>query len=240
MSHHQKPRLPSQHHFVNPYQAVDSFTDHFDHYSALVNRYGGRSVPQGKRRSRTPASGVAVELPANLRSFSPPGVRESLTSMNKLPESMRSSINFEDNILPSSPMRKSPAADAISYASMSMAGEESASTISRGTWKTSSLVRPSGPTGVQTLKRKPSIQTSTLRAAQPAMSREEVSALSHAQREHLRTEADLAERMKHNPFLYLVNPRFRDWLYRKRLYILVLLMNIAFFSLFYKLYQPFG
>jgi hypothetical protein len=240
MSHHQQPRLPPQHHFVNPYQAGDSFTDHFDHYSALVNRYGGRSVPQGKRKSRTPASGVAMQLPANLRSFSPP-VRE-LTSVNQLPESMRSSINFEDNILSSSPRRQSPntAADAISYTSMSMAGDESASTISRGTWKTSSLVRPSGPTGVQTLKRKPSIQTSTLRAAQPAMSREEASSLSHAQREHLRTEADLAERIKHNPFLYLVNPRFRDWLYRKRLYILVLLVNIAFFSLFYKLYQPFG
>lgn len=116
----------------------------------------------------------------------------------------------------------------------------------RGAWRTSSLARPSpGPSRVLSgggggggggLRRKPSVQPTTIPLPGPVISREEASILSHQQREMLRSEAEMAERLRSNPLLYFVSPRFKEWLNRKKLTILVLLINISLAILFYQLF----
>ena len=236
--HHHHQRHPQE---GQAYQSQsDSFSDHFDHYSALVNRYAQSArqsapqsasqsaslVPAGKRRSRTPVTSLS---PSRILSSSPTTtLRDSLISVNQgirpnVPDSVRGSINLETS-------------DVISYGSMSFAGGEE-TPMSRGSWRTTSLIRPSvGPTGVQALRRKPSVQASTLKQAVPAMSREEAAALSHAQREHLRAEADMNERLRRNPFLYIVNPHFIAWLNRQKLVIFVIFINISLAVAFYHLF----
>lgn len=63
------------------------------------------------------------------------------------------------------------------------------------------------------------------------MSREEVAALSHAQREQKRLEAELAERRARRPFLHLYL-NVKDFLSEKRLVLSVLLINMMLFKLF--------
>ena len=234
--HQRQPSIHHHHHHHGHHQQSDSFSDHFDHYSALVNRYAQTTKPStAKRRSRTPVMSVS---PTTIRSNSP-GVRDSLASVGRpgVPDSLRGSVNFETGSLLSG-QRLHPtnlASDAISYGSMSFVGGED--TPTRGSWRTSSLIRPAvGPTGVQALRRKPSVQTSTLKQAVPAMSREEASALSHAQREHVRNEADMQDRLRRNPFLYLVNPRFTGWLNRQKLVIFIVVINLSIAAVFYHLF----
>lgn len=59
-----------------------------------------------------------------------------------------------------------------------------------------------------TLQRKKSLPD-VQQAAQPAMSREEVSALGSARREEVRRQRDESERYKANPLLYLVSPQVK-------------------------------
>jgi junctophilin len=112
-------------------------------------------------------------------------------------------------------------------------------------WRTASLYRPtpvqastsgasSGSTGG--LKRKPSLQTNVVKQVnKPIMSREEVSDLSHQRREQQRMEVEMRERLARNPFLYLMNPQFKDWLSRQQLVVLVIVINLALAILFFKL-----
>ena len=88
------------------------------------------------------------------------------------------------------------------------------------------------------LKRKPSVQHQIFQQTEPAIPREQASALSHQQREYLRSEAEMAEKLKSNPFLYLVNPRFKEWLSRQKLIILIIVINIALAYLFYQIMYP--
>ena len=87
------------------------------------------------------------------------------------------------------------------------------------------------------LKRKPSLQSisSKTTTKEPTMSREEISVLSHATRESRRQEAEMAEKLAHNPLLYFVDPRFKDWLNRQQIIIAVILINITLAIIFFKL-----
>lgn len=126
------------------------------------------------------------------------------------------------------------ASDAISYSSLV---DDTVSSASRGSWRTSSLIKPSGASAVSGLRRKPSVQPSVLsKATAPAMSRETVSALSHRQREANRAALEFNERLRHNPFLYITSPSFREWLIRKRLILLVLIVNVSIAIVFYQLF----
>ncbi|KAI1290432.1 Junctophilin-3 [Halotydeus destructor] len=129
--------------------------------------------------------------------------------------------------------------DAMSITSSMLDGSDCPTPL-RQQQRTASLYRPAaaggaGGAGGAALRRKPSVQPGLFKAPAPAMSREEVSAMSHAQREHNRQEADLAERLSRNPFLYLVTPRFKDWLSRQQLIILVLVINTGLAILFFQL-----
>lgn len=63
------------------------------------------------------------------------------------------------------------------------------------------------------------------------MTREEVAALSHAQREQKRLEAELAEKRAEKPLLYLYLS-LKDFIHRQKLLISVLVINIFLFKLF--------
>lgn len=61
-----------------------------------------------------------------------------------------------------------------------------------------------------TLQRKKSLpDVQQIPLTQPAMSREEVSALGSARREAVRRQYDESERLKANPLLYLVSPQVK-------------------------------
>lgn len=62
-------------------------------------------------------------------------------------------------------------------------------------------------TTLQRKKSLPDVQQAPL--SQPAMSREEVSALGSARREAVRRQYDESERLKANPLLYLVSPQVK-------------------------------
>ncbi|XP_055848889.1 junctophilin-1 [Episyrphus balteatus] len=87
-----------------------------------------------------------------------------------------------------------------------------------------------------TLQRKKSLPDfQELPRATEAMSREEVSALGSARREAVRRQIEMNERLKANPFLYLVSPQVKDWFSRQQLVILVLFANIALGIMFFKM-----
>ncbi|CAG2161960.1 unnamed protein product [Oppiella nova] len=116
-------------------------------------------------------------------------------------------------------------------------------------WRTASLYRPtaaqnhnqSGGAGTSSgttggLKRKPSLQPNVVKQVnKPIMTREEVSVLSHNRREQQRIELEMKEKLSRNPFLYLMNPQFTNWLSRQQLVMLVLVINISLAILFFKL-----
>lgn len=183
-----------------------------------------------------PAPSVSSNSPASVRGYA---------TEHQSPDSGVGSLNLDDGLLMMQRRRDTGASsstlmpDAFSINSMSM---DECPTPGRQQLRTASLYRPGvvpGPAGGGGggggLRRKPSIQPAIFKQPTPAMTREEVSALSHAQREHVRNEAEMAERLARNPFLYLVNPRFKDWLSRQQLIILVILINVSLAILFYKL-----
>lgn len=109
--------------------------------------------------------------------------------------------------------------------------------------RTASLYRPGTvqiPGGVPSsssagngFKRKPSLQANPAKVInKPIMSREEASYLSHQQREHRRQEQEYFDRRARNPFLYVWNPNFINWLNRQKLVILVFLINVTIAYLF--------
>lgn len=108
--------------------------------------------------------------------------------------------------------------------------------------RTASLYRPgavqlpvpsSGSGGGGGLKRKPSLQVNPAKVInKPIMSREEASYLSHQQREQRRQEQEYHDRRARNPFLYVWNPNFINWLNRQKLVIVVFLINITIAYLF--------
>lgn len=126
------------------------------------------------------------------------------------------------------------------------------SSTQRRNWRTASLYRPGTEHAQQAkaatenpalLKRKPSLQLlgsrhgaaggSTASGTSPVLSREEVSALSSAEREHRRREAELAEKLARNPFLYFVNAHFRNWLAEQQLVLFVMAANLSLVLVFY-------
>ncbi|KAF8788559.1 Junctophilin-1 like protein [Argiope bruennichi] len=59
------------------------------------------------------------------------------------------------------------------------------------------------------------------------LSRETIAILSSQRREAIRRQEEQAERLRANPFLYLVSPEVWDWLSSQQLTILVLVVNVA-------------
>jgi hypothetical protein len=68
------------------------------------------------------------------------------------------------------------------------------------------------------------------------MSREQVSVMSSAEREHRRKEAELAQRLSKNPFIYFLQPKFRDWLHEQQLILVVLGINLVVVMICYQLF----
>ncbi|GIZ00706.1 uncharacterized protein CEXT_138831 [Caerostris extrusa] len=66
------------------------------------------------------------------------------------------------------------------------------------------------------------------------MSRETIAILSSQRREAIRRQEEQAERLRANPFLYLVSPEVWDWLSSQQLTILVVVVNLALGFLFFK------
>ena len=82
------------------------------------------------------------------------------------------------------------------------------------------------------LSRKPSLQVKyDPQALGGIMSREEVAALSHAQREQRRLESELAERKRSNPILYFILTA-KEIIYRQKLGLIVLMVNMVLFFIF--------
>merc|ERR1712244_98459 len=67
------------------------------------------------------------------------------------------------------------------------------------------------------------------------MTREEISVLSTQRRETMRRQLDEIERYKSNPLLYIMNPRMKDWIYRQRLMLFILFLNLSLAIMFFKL-----
>jgi len=67
------------------------------------------------------------------------------------------------------------------------------------------------------------------------MTREEISVLSTQRRETMRRQLDEIERYKSNPLLYILNPRMKDWIYRQRLMLFILFLNLSLAIMFFKL-----
>jgi len=113
--------------------------------------------------------------------------------------------------------------------------------------RTASLYRPqAGPSsgasggggggGGGGLKRKPSLQANVSKQVnKPVMSREEVSVLSHQQRETRRVEQEYRERLSRNPLLYLWSPSLIAWLNRQKIAILVFFINVFIAYLFVRM-----
>ncbi|CAL1290189.1 unnamed protein product [Larinioides sclopetarius] len=66
------------------------------------------------------------------------------------------------------------------------------------------------------------------------LTRETIAILSSQRREAIRRQEEQAERLRANPFLYLVSPEVWDWLSSQQLTILVLVVNVALGFLFFK------
>ncbi|CAG2109935.1 unnamed protein product [Medioppia subpectinata] len=215
-------QLPHQHHYqTNPSNDTfgQTFSDHFDQYRTLVSKYSNiqRQQPLDhleeclNRRTGATASINTVSTTPNVLSRSPIGSQ------------FGSEDTFDESTQPKH-------------------------------WRTASLYRPTaaqnhnqslgggggggvGGVGTSTgLKRKPSLQPNVVKQVnKPVMSREEVSVLSHNRREQQRIELEMKEKLSRNPFLYLMNPQFTNWLSRQQLVMLVLVINISLALLFFKL-----
>jgi len=92
-----------------------------------------------------------------------------------------------------------------------------------------------------TLQRKKSlpdvhaIDVTTKAQGSKAMTREEISVLSSARREAVRRQLEEIERYKTNPFLYILNPRVKEWISRQKLMLLILFINLSLAIMFFKL-----
>ncbi|RWS17269.1 MORN repeat containing protein-like protein [Dinothrombium tinctorium] len=239
-THSPQTYQPHPKEFNSSYQSSqEPFADHFDHYQKLVLRYANphkfdRQTPVRKQRLN---SHGYQNKPGSTGTNSSNSPKSEQSSDQPTPDSGISSL---DECLINRRAVGSQMSD-----TMSMSAEDCPSPNKQ--WRTTSLYRPppatvskaiggGGSGGVGAIKRKPSLQPNPVKQInKPLMSREEVSVLSHAQREQRRLEAEMAERLSRNPFLYLVNPRFKDWLNRQQLIILVLLINVSLAILFFKL-----
>ena len=230
----------------------DSFSDHFDHYQKLVSRYAKSRQPSpydhdyNFNTSKVNLASNRIDS-AELR---PMNYNETIViTKNKLFDSPPApTFDSELNIQPIKRQQHMNQSPQRSEVAQNQKYTETDVTLVKQ-WRTGSLYHPPGygkenessTSGISSssslgLKRKPSLQSNISKQIQkPIMSREEISALSHAQREQRRYEAELAERMARNPLLYFVNPRFRDWLNRRMIIIGVFLINITLAIAFFKL-----
>jgi len=92
-----------------------------------------------------------------------------------------------------------------------------------------------------TLQRKKSLpdvqclDVTTKAQGSKAMTREEISVLSSARREAVRKQLEEIEAYKSNPFLYILNPRVKEWISRQKLMLLILFINLSLAIMFFKL-----
>lgn len=57
-----------------------------------------------------------------------------------------------------------------------------------------------------------------------------------AEREHRRKEAELAQKLARNPYIYFVTPQFRDWFREQQLILIVLGINLVVVLIIYQLF----
>lgn len=79
------------------------------------------------------------------------------------------------------------------------------------------------------------LPTVAVKAGTQVMTREEISVLSSARREHIRRQLEEADRYRANPILYIFNPQIRDWFSRQQLMLVVLFVNVTLAIMFFKL-----
>jgi len=95
--------------------------------------------------------------------------------------------------------------------------------------------------GTSAMKRKKSLpdvqdlDVVTKQQSSKQMTREEISVLSTQRRETMRRQLEEIERYKSNPLLYVLNPRMKDWIYRQRLMLFILFLNLSLAIMFFKL-----
>jgi len=80
-----------------------------------------------------------------------------------------------------------------------------------------------------------SLDVTTQAQGSKAMTREEISVLSSMRREAVRRQLEEDEAYKHNPFLYILNPHFREWISRQKLMLFILFINLSLAIMFFKL-----
>ncbi|RWS31235.1 MORN repeat containing protein-like protein [Leptotrombidium deliense] len=236
---HPSPQMYQQD-YTGYQSSQEPFADHFDHYQKLVSRYGNVNKLERQNPVRRQRMNSNQSKPASIGTNSSNSPKSEKSVDQPTPDSGISSL---DECLINRRQPDSQFANAIATPS-------ECPTPNRQQWRTSSLYRQpvttiapgggfsggGGGGAGAVFKRKPSLQSNAVKQVnKPLMSREEVSVLSHAQREQRRLDAEMAERLSRNPLLYLVNPRFKDWLNRQKLIILVLLINISLAILFFQL-----
>lgn len=257
-------QLPHQHNYQHNYQSVNdpygpTFSDHFDQYRTLVSKYSNIQKQRSLDQTFLPnPSSVSSNVQSNPISNRLPNFKSSADSTTasayKNPTNLPNLSNPMSTAMPDSGvsleecLNKRTGNTIPNYPNQSVNSSEDTfdeSPPQPKQWRTASLYRPTvtqnhnqsaGSSGGKGLIRKPSLQPNVVKQVnKPLMSREEVSVLSHNRREQQRLEMEKKEKLSRNPFLYLVDPQFTNWLSRQQLVVLVLVINISLAILFFKL-----
>ena len=235
-----------------------AFSDHFDQYRTLVTKYSNIQKQRSLDQTYMPSN--PMNSPSN---FSNP-INNRIPYTKSSTDSSNFSVNRNSTHNPTNPVPQQTPDSGVSleeclnrrtgnipnYPQNNSEDTFDETPPQPKQWRTASLYRPtvaqnhnqssggcSGSSGSSKgLIRKPSLQPNVVKQVnKPIMSREEVSVLSHNRREQQRIELEMKEKLSKNPFLYLVNPQFTNWLSRQQLVVLVLVLNISLAILFFKL-----
>jgi len=258
LPHHHQNYQPPQ----DPFS--QAFSDHFDQYRTLVSKYSNLQKQRSIDEPITPNMPNMSNIPKPLNRIATnykPSVES--TAYSSVSNSNSSSSNISANKPVNQLNQQTPDSGiSLDQCLNRRSGVNLPNVLNRSPnissnedtfdetpmpakqWRTASLYRPTpaqNPSSLSSgtssgLKRKPSLQPNVVKQVnKPIMSREEVSVLSHNRREQQRMELEMQEKLAKNPFLYLFNPQFKNWLSRQQLVMLVLVINISLAILFFKL-----
>ena len=249
-------QLPHQHQNYQPmpnYQQSNdpfgpAFSDHFDQYRTLVSKYSNIQKQRSLDQTFPPNFSSNFQNPINNRIPNKPSTDSSHISVNRNPPNNPSNVVSQqtpDSGVSLEDCLNRRTGNIPNYPPNNSEDTFDETPTQPKQWRTASLYRPTtaqnpnptaGSSGGKGLIRKPSLQPNVVKQVnKPIMSREEVSVLSHNRREQQRIEVEMKEKLSKNPFLYLVNPQFTNWLSRQQLVVLVLVLNISLAILFFKL-----
>jgi junctophilin len=258
-------QLPHQHQNFQPPQDPfgQAFSDHFDQYRTLVSKYSNLQKQRSIDQPIMPNIPVMPNIPKQLNkipiNYSKPPTVESTSYSSVSNSNANKSVNQQNQQNEETPdsgislndeclnRRSGITIPNVLNRSPNINNNEDTyedTPMPTKQWRTASLYRPTlaqnqnllSSASSSGLKRKPSLQPNVVKQVnKPIMSREEVSVLSHNRREQQRIELEMKEKLAKNPFLYLFNPQFKNWLSRQQLVMLVLVINISLAILFFKL-----